>query len=285
MLKAGVAGTPVLASALTSRKVSAAEKDDRPLVFAFMGQHCHNPIHMEISLRGILAKMNWRVRFTQYSEFVTPEELSQCDVFISLRGEESGFRNSVRYAPGPVIEERHPEGDTPWMTAEQEEAIYDNVKNRGMGWLALHNTMWVFRPKIVEILGADVRMHSPIQPVLYRNFNQDHPITKGLPQWIEDDELFFARMTNPSNTVLFNSWGVHDTRESVAGWCNDFGKGRFVSLYPGHTEGVWRHPVYQQLILRSCLWTMKQPIPENTAELVSSRSPMRKTIGGFVKKE
>ncbi|MFC1551341.1 hypothetical protein ACFL6P_02130 [Candidatus Latescibacterota bacterium] len=47
-----------------SRRPDVAETDTRPVVFAFMGQHCHNPIFMEQNLRYMLAKMNWRILFT-----------------------------------------------------------------------------------------------------------------------------------------------------------------------------------------------------------------------------
>ena len=79
ILKAGLAGAAATASIPSIR--TARAQDSRPVVFAFMGQHCHNPIFMEQNLRATLAKMNWRVRFTQYAEFVTPGEIENFSDF------------------------------------------------------------------------------------------------------------------------------------------------------------------------------------------------------------
>ena len=124
-------------------------------------------------------------------------------------------------------------------------------------------------------------MHPPIEPVLYKNLNQEHPITKGLDSWVEDDEQFFARLKNPNHTVLFTSEGTVDHRETTAGWCFEYGTGRIVTMLPGHTEFVWNHPVWQQLILRSCMWQLRMPIPVNTLCLVASKGVSVKTVGGF----
>ena len=54
-------------------------------------------------------------------------------------------------------------------------------------------------------------------------------------------------------------------------------------MLPGHTVWIWMHPKYQELILRSALWLLKKPIPDNTAELVPSKSVHVKEVGGFGK--
>lgn len=276
---AGIAGAAATNLALPHRADAAIEKDGRPIILAFMGQHCHNPIFMELNLRAMLAKMNWRILFTQYSEFLTPENIGKADILITLAGSNTYQGWSVGYTTEGLVEHRPP--PAPYMTPEQEDAIIDGIKNRGMGYLCLHNSLWSPSPKLFEILGHEWGFHPPLQPVLYKDFNQDHPITRGFDFWVEDDEQFFARLKNPNHTVLFHSEGTRDHRETIAGWCFEYGKGRVVAMLPGHTEFVWQHPSWQQLILRSCLWGLRQPIPDDTSGLVPSKRPWIKNVGGF----
>ncbi len=253
------------------------EKTDQPTVVAMMGQHCHNPIMLELNLRAILAKMNWRILFTQYSEFLTKELIDIADVTITLIGNSDYDRHSVGYSPYGVVENRPPRSR--FMTEEQEHAIYDNVANKGKGYLCLHNSICSPRPLIKKMLAHDWAMHPPIQNVQYRDFNPDHPISRGIEPFLVSDEQFFARLHNPDHTVLFESTGTRYLQKGISGWCNDYGKGRFVTLLPGHTEFVWRNPSFQELVLRSCLWLMKKAIPENTRELVDAQRPMDKVVG------
>ena len=285
LLKTGLTGAAgaVAVNIVSSGKANAAiKKDGRPIILAFMGQHCHNPIFMELNLRAMLAKMDWRILFTQYSEFLTPENIAMADIVITLAGVNSYKGFSVGYVPEGLVEKR-PE-PAPFMTEEQGDAIIDGVKNRGMGFLCLHNTIWQPAPKLFEILGCEVAMHPPIEAVWYKNMNQSHPITKGLEPWVEDDEQFFAKITNPNHTILYSSEGTVDHRETTAGWCFDYGKGRIVTMLPGHTEFIWQHPTWQQLMLRSCMWMLRKEIPENTLDLVASKHAGVRTVGGFESK-
>ena len=186
---------------------------------------------------------------------------------------------TVGYTPDGLIEERPPAPQ--YMTPEQESAIIDGLENRGMGYLCLHNSLYAPPERLKAILGHECGYHPPIQAVLYKDLNQEHPITKGLDYWVENDEQFFARVNNPNHTILFNSEGTRDHRTTTAGWCFEHGRGRVVAMLPGHTEFVWTHPTWQQLILRSCLWLMKMPIPDDTSRMVASRRPSVRNVGGL----
>ncbi|MFC1551418.1 ThuA domain-containing protein [Candidatus Latescibacterota bacterium] len=271
---AGIAGS--VTAIESESQARNFEKTDQPTIVAYMGQHCHNPIMLELNLRGTLAKMNWRVLFTQYGELFTPELIDIADVCLTFAGNTNNNGNfykdfAVGYVPEGVVEKRPPSGK--FMREDQERAIHENVQNRGMGFLSLHNSIYRPRPLIMNMLDCEWAMHTPIQNVMYWKFNNSHPITRGIEPFMESDEQFFSRNHNPGHTILFESKGADYNHETVSGWCGDYGKGRFVSLLPGHTEFVWRNPGWQQLVLRSCLWLMKMPIPENTLELVEAQRP------------
>jgi len=279
-LRAGIAGisTAALSSIAPAGEARAAETGKRVRVVAIMGDYWHNPISREMNLRGILSKMDWQVLFTPYSKFLTPKVIGEADLLITQRW--NGSRSmTVGYTPDGLVESR-PQDDE-YMSAGQEDAIIDNIRNRGMGFLSLHCAFWDTRPKIREMLGHEQGFHPHVQSVLLKKFNQEHPITKGMEPWCEDDEQFFAKVKKPDYTILFHNEGTRDHRESHAGWCFDYGKGRVVQLLPGHTEFVWEHPKYQELILRSALWLLKKPIPDNTAELVPRKSPWIRPVGGY----
>ena len=243
-----------------------------------MGDYWHNPISREMHLRGIFEKQGWQVLFTSHSDFLTPEVIGEADLLITQRWNGSkGY--TLGFSPEGLVGSR-PE-DVPYMTAEQEDAIIDNIKNRGMGFLSLHCAFWNTRPKIREMLGHEQGFHPHVQAVYFKKFNPDHPITKGIEPWFEDDEQFMAKVTNPDHTILFYGEGTRDHREAVSGWCFEYGKGRVVQLLPGHTEFIWQHPKYQELLLRSALWLLKRPIPNNTAELVERKSLWIRPVGGF----
>jgi len=275
ILKTGALGT---AAAGAAPKQSDAAETGRVRVVAIMGDYWHNPISREINLRGIFGKQDWEVLFTSWSEFLTPEVIGSADLLITHRW--NGSRDyTVGFVPKGLVASRPK--DAEYMSAEQEDAIIDNIRNRGMGFLSLHCAFWDTRPKIREMLAHEQGFHPHVQSILIKRLNKNHPITRGMEQFVEDDEQFMAKVTNPNHTILFYSEGTRDHREAVSGWCFEYGKGRVVQLLPGHTEFMWEHPGYQQLVLRSALWLLKKPVPENTADLVPKKSPWIRPVGGF----
>ena len=125
-----------------------------------------------------------------------------------------------------------PPEHAPWMTAAQENAIVANVR-RGMGLLSMHCSIWnPDNTKYMELLGVEKPvMHGPVQNVFLHNFNQDHPVTGGIDDFIMPlDENFGVELTNPRAVKLFESTGAQDKRHDIAGWALENGKGRVVGL-------------------------------------------------------
>lgn len=147
---------------------------------------------------------------------------------------------------------------------ENVEVIIDEVTNRGMAWLAIHNTPWFAGDKLCALMGAHPMLHREIQPVIIRNLNQNHPITKGIePFIIQLDEqfgLYLADPKDPDVTVLFKSQSAHDRHITIQGVAAERGKGRTVLMTPGHYEWSWYEIQYQELVWRAAQWALHLPM-------------------------
>lgn len=258
IIKAGIASltSTFVASSQSQSAIKPKAKGETKVVY-LGGDQLHNGLGQELELRGVFKKSGWRLLFVTDARYVTPELISDADLLIITRwgGGIAGW------SPEPVVEVR-PESDG-YMSDELESAIIDNVKNRGMGFMALHCTIWTpDKPKFLELMGIKPYMHGPVQTVHMHNFNQSHPITKGIQDFdLPLDENFGVELINKNAVPLYESTGLDDKRHDMAGWCIEQGKGRIVGLAAGHTYTAWRDKTYRILYWRGAHWAMKREIP------------------------
>ena len=247
-------------SVFTPKSASAAIAPKKPgetLVVYLGGDQLHNGMGQRQSLRGVFTKAGWRFVSLTDARYLTPELIAQADLLGIAR-----WGGSIEgWCPDP-IQEGAMSGDG-YMSDELENAIVENVQNRGMAFMALHCTAWTpDRPKFNAMMGIEGIMHGPVQTVLFYNINQDHPVTKGVGEFsIQNDENFGVKLTSPKAVTLFKSVGATDKRHDIAGWANESGKGRIVGLVAGHNHEAWRNTTYQELYWRGAHWALKRDIP------------------------
>jgi len=262
VLKSGI--TTLAASAAVVSDAGAALRPKRPgetKVVYLGGDQLHNGFGQEFSIRYNFRDTGWRIISTTDARNVTPELLRDTDLMIVTRWGGPIFG----WTFGPLVEERPSltDRDDGYMSDELETAIVDNVLNRGMGFMSLHCTCWTpDRNKFNAMMGIKGIMHGPVQTVFLYNFNQDHPVTKGIMDFHVDlDENFGVELTDPKAVRLFNSFGTQDKRRDIAGWAVESGKGRVVGLVAGHTNTAWTNNRYMELHWRGAHWAMKRDIP------------------------
>lgn len=260
ILKAGAVSLVAAAVPVTAVRAAIPKKaPGETKIVAIMGDYWHPAVPQEMHVRGIFAtKKDWKLYFVQRSTYFTPELLADADLLITAR---YGGADSMGWSDEPVVVSR-PAGD-PYMTDDQESAIIENVTKRGIGWLAVHCTLFTGRKAIEDLMGIEPVLHQEIQPVVVRDLNPDHPITKGIPTFFFNlDEQFDAEIKDPSRTtVLFRTLAVHDKRNALGGWCLEQGKGRIVGLLPGHYQWTYRMPEYQEIFWRAAHWALRREIP------------------------
>ena len=163
ILKTGLASIATATVAIP--KANASIKPKAPgetKVVAILGHDAmHNGVAYEVYIRSILRpKKDWRLIFCRSNKYFTPELISDADLLMTqLFG-----GPYVDYIEGIAdkIEIREP-----LWNDELVEAVVDNVRNRGMGWMALHNSIWFGKEKLEDLMGTKPILHQEIQPLIH----------------------------------------------------------------------------------------------------------------------
>lgn len=258
VFKAGTSFAAAIATVIESdAAVDPGKRPGETKIVAVMGDYWHNGVAQEYHIRNILShEKNWRIIFVRGPQYFSPELISDADLLITSR---YGGNDNMGYSEKGLVDTM--EQGAPFWTDENVKAIIDNVRNRGMGFLPLHCTLFCGIKDITELMGIEPIMHRQIQPLWMYGFNRDHPITKGIGKFfISLDEQFAVVIKSRYTTSLFQTQAMHDKRTAVGGWCLESGKGRIVGLLPGHTHWPYRTPQYKDIIWRSAHWAMRKDV-------------------------
>ena len=250
------------ASQIVTSNAHAALKPKAPgetKIVAVVGDYWHNAVSQEVQIRRIFShNKDWRIVFVRSNRFFTPELLSDADLLINSR---SSALEHLDWSPDGLVDAAQ-KGVILW-TDENVKAVINNIRNRGMGFLALHCTIHARNRTISDLLGIEPIMHNQTQPLWVSDLNQEHPITKGIGKFfINLDEQFAVIIKSQYTTSLFKTTAIHDKREAIGGWCLESGKGRIVGLLPGHTPDPYGVAEYRDIVWRSAHWAMKREIPK-----------------------
>ncbi|MFC1606408.1 ThuA domain-containing protein [Candidatus Latescibacterota bacterium] len=265
MLKTGMS-TLAAASVITPEAFAEYKTPGEVRVIFLGGDFYHNGVTQEQTFRRVYGVTDWRLMFAQDPMFMTPELLEKADLFVMTRymtdTQKTNF--SLGFSPDRIVENRA--NPSYFMIDELENSIIKNVE-RGMGLLSLHCSIWNGnKRRYMDLLGVEKPiMHTKVQPTLVHDLNQNHPITKGIADFsLGDDEIFSAVMKdNAKYTPLLKLKGDEQPVDILGGWCRDVGKGRVVSLLPGHTTGPYVQQSYRKILWNAAHWSMKSDIPDS----------------------
>ena len=251
------------AFAAASEAISASKpktSGETKVVALFGTTERYNGIGHEIHVRKIFeSKTDWRFVFVRANKLFTPDLIRDADLFIVCRDggadpidlftESGGIADTI--VPGGIL----------WTDANVT-AIMENVRNRGMGLIAMHSTVLCENHRFLTFLDVTgIRPHN-LEPMWYTRMNETHPITQGVGKFsVLNDEQPVVLIKSSSTDTLFESTAVHEKRQGISGWALEGGKGKIVGLLPGSTLHAYRVPEYQTLIWRAAHWAMNRPIP------------------------
>jgi type 1 glutamine amidotransferase len=252
--------------------------------FALIGDEPHNSAYIRTGLtRTLVEGAGLSIDFTDQEKMLSYETLRQYKLFIIFR---DGYRwPNGRWRPvlsnGKTITEQKDlvsvpplameigVGPASWMTAEQGKAIKQWVTEGG-SLFAYHNSSHVSltNKDYRDVEGAVYTGHPEIRPFKVRIVNPEHPITKGVRDFVVTDEQHFMTYDKDPKFVIaksVNEEGLEYTDMSgrrshtaEAAWAYDYGRGRVCFLGPGHMITVLWNPEYEKMQKNAAKWLLHE---------------------------
>jgi hypothetical protein len=239
--------------------------------FALAGDRYHNIDYVRTALGKTLIKdLGTSIDFTDELSLLTAPNLKPYKLLIMLRDGmiwPSGYEG----APGrPIVSEpplltKFDPNPVYWMTEEQGKAVKDFVQDGGAA-LFYHNVTYISprNQNFRDVLGAVTGEHPPLRPFKVKIVNKEHPITRGIGDFVVTDEQHFVTYEKDPKYILMESVNEDGLTwrdlggSSVAGWAYDYGKGRVCYLAPGHVITALWNPEYEKIQRNAVKWLLRQ---------------------------
>src|SRR5882762_2080577 len=261
-------------AALTPRPSRAAQKAS---AYALIGDRYHNSDYIRTGLTRTIAKdLGVSIDFCDETTMLTAETLNGYKLLIILRDGMNwpdGYPDETSNAAWVATNKPKLVFDPPtpktaakpefWMKPEQGKAVRQFVESGGAA-LLMHNVTHVglTDPNFRHVLGAAYAGHPPIRTFKVRGKTSNHPITKGVRDFIVTDEQHYMEYDKDPKQVFLetvNEEGLDYNKmgpTAPAGWSFDYGKGRVCYLSPGHLLTVLWNPEFVKLQHNAVRWLL-----------------------------
>jgi type 1 glutamine amidotransferase len=262
--------------ALSASIASAREK---ATAFALIGDRYHNSDYIRTGLNKTLGKdLGVSIDFCDEVKMLDAETLRGYKLLIVFRDGMTwpdGYPDETSNAAFARLATQKIVSDPPlpkwegkpfyWITPAQGKAVKEFVAGGG-GVLFYHNVTYIspHNDDFRDVLGAVTQQHPPIRPFKVKVVNKEHPITRGVNDFIVTDEQHFMTYQKDPKYLLLQSVNEDGLSfrdlgtTSAAGWAYDYGKGRVCYLGPGHLLVDLWNPEYEKLQKNAIRWLLRQ---------------------------
>jgi hypothetical protein len=266
----------IAGTALAPRVGHSAEKAS---AYGLIGDRYHNSDYIRTALnRTIQSDLGVNIDFCDETKNLTAETLHGYKLLIILRDgmiwpdgypDETTNAGWVNGGKTPLVSDPavpHTSGKAQfWMKPEQGKAVRQFVDNGGSA-LFLHNVTHVglTDPDFRDVLGAAYAGHPPIRTFKVKVKNSNHPITKGVNDFVVTDEQHYMTYDKDPKYLLLETVNVDGLTykdlgaTAPGGWAYDYGKGRVCYFSPGHMVSVLWNPEYVKLQHNAVRWLLRQ---------------------------
>jgi hypothetical protein len=277
---------------VTALSTSFAYAKAQGTAFALIGDRHHNSDYIRISLGKTLEKdLGVPIDFTDEVELLNAEEIQGYRLLIVFRDgglQRDGYVNDfeaiqkighmdnssnagyvkagtpkiISVPPLPKVESKN---SSAWITAAQGKAVKAFVSGGGSA-LFYHNAGYISpnNDDFRDVFGGVRQGHPKIRPFKVKVVNKEHPITRGVNDFVVTDEQHFLDYQKDPKYLLLQSVNEDGLTHrdlgtsSAAGWAYDYGKGRVCYLAPGHLMTVLWNTEYEKIQQNAVRWLLRQ---------------------------
>lgn len=275
----GLAGTAsAVGSSLFTPRAEA--KSGKPEVLALLGDRWHSYDYLRTAFtRTLVEEMGIPTRFTPDPAEISRDNLKKykmllvlCDGMMFPGGYTSPYPfydpEKMKLVSDPPLQSFDGKW-VMWITPGQGKAIREFVEKGGAAWF-FHNASFISgaNDDFRHVEGALFTGHTPFRPYKMQIVNHDHPITKGINDFVVTEEQHFLIYDKDPKDVLIrsvNEEGLEYTDEKgntgstcEACWAYDYGKGRVCFMAPGHTIPSLWNAEYVKLQHNAANWLLKK---------------------------
>ena len=275
--------TPAVSSATPAAAPVAAAGAPAPRkadVLALIGDRWHGYDYIYVALhRTFVQEAGVPVDFTPDHSLLSRETLAGYKLLIMLcdglsfpGGYSSPYpfydpqtMKIVSDPPAPLDEKA-----VNWLTPEQGKAIREFVEKGGSAWF-FHNASYISggNADFRHVEGALFTGHTVFRPYKMKIVNADHPITRGVKDFVVSEEQHFLIYDKDPKSVLVRSVNEEGLEYKTAAhgnqgatceacWAYELGKGRVCYMAPGHTIPSFWNPEYVKLQKNALRWLLRQ---------------------------
>jgi type 1 glutamine amidotransferase len=249
--------------------------------FALVGDRFHNFDYIRTALTRTLVKESGiTVTFTPDYTLLNPDTLKAhrllimlCDGLVFPGGYTTPYvfydPEKMKITSDPPLPEFDEKAEM-WITPEQGKAIRRFVEEGGSAWF-FHNASYISgaNADFRDVEGALFTGHTPFRPYKMKIVNADHPVTRGVKDFVVTEEQHYLIYDKDPKSVLVRSVNEEGLEYSTpqhgnqgatceACWAYDYGRGRVCFMAPGHTIPSLWNAEYVKLQKNALRWLLRQ---------------------------
>ena len=181
--------------------------------------------------------------------------------------------------------------DMPKTITEPQKEKFLSLFKKGVGVVVLHHALVSYQhwPEYERIIGGrypeeDGKSGAVTEQVGWQHdvdvpvvITREHPITKGLKDFLIHDEIYWGFRVGSDVTPLIST--PHPKSGKPLMWTRTEGKSRLVYLQLGHGPSAFKDPNYRELVARSIRWTAQAAGETRPVQIFDD-----KTLEGWVQR-